>query len=258
MTEGTMSYWSRQLKAWFNSCIPDDYLTFDYETTGFERDYDLPIDFGYTLIRGRKMVVRKSFILDWTRRPKLVDPDWLRARLYRIEQAYASRGEPYHYSMKRLRREGKDPLKVLKFNYDLFCANRNAGASFAGHNAAFYDCEMAKSCFYEYLGKDWVWGGNEVYDTGTTEKVLECARKLDPARCPVPKPGETMYEFFVRASRGRHAGIIWNAKACVERYKLEERFGVDTLALHGAEEDSYVCHLLVEEQRDGRLDPPGV
>ena len=56
-----MSYWARELQRLFGiSQFPDDYLAFDYETTGFEQAYDLPIDFGYTLVRGGKPITRKS------------------------------------------------------------------------------------------------------------------------------------------------------------------------------------------------------
>jgi len=252
-----MSYWVNRLQRWFGGGIPEDYLTFDYETTGFERDFDLPIDFGYTLVRGRKVVARKSFILDWTRYPDLVEPGWLYARLERVKRGYAARGEGYHYSVKRLADEGKDPLKVLKFNHDLFVSNRKAGAAFGGHNAAFYDCEMARSVFLEYLGVKWKWGGNEVLDTGSMEKVLECARVLDATKQYLPRRDESMFDFFVRASRGRRAGVIWNIKECVKRYQLDKRFGIDLNALHGAQTDSYVCHLLIEDFRNGRLNPVG-
>ena len=219
-------------------------------TTGFKRDYDLPIDFGYTLVRDRKVVTRKSFLLDWTSREDLMELGWLSSRLERIRKAYAAKGDPYHYSTQRLAKEGKDPVRVLQFIHQLFTSNRKAGAGFVGHNAAFYDCEMARSCFWEYLGEEWVWGGNEVFDTGAMEVVVECARKLEPHRCPVPRSGESMFDFYVRASRGRRPGIFWNIKKCVERYRLDERFGIDLNALHGAEMDSYVCHLLIEQMRD--------
>jgi len=252
-----MSYWTQQLRRWFGNQIPDDYLTFDFETTGLKRDYDLPIDFGYTLVRDRKMVTRKSFLLDWESREELMEPGWLASRLGKIRKAYAARGDPYHYSTQRLAKEGKDPVRVLQFIHQLFTSNRKAGAGFAGHNAAFFDCEMARSCFWEYLGEHWIWRGDEVFDTGAMEKALECARKLEPHRCAVPTSGESMYDFFVRTSRGRRAGIFWNIKKCVERYQLDKRFGVDLNALHGAKADSYVCHLLIEEYRNGRLDPTG-
>ena len=253
-----MSYWARELQRLFGiSQFPDDYLAFDYETTGFEQAYDLPIDFGYTLVRGGKPITRKSFILDWTRVPKLVDPGWLYSRLERVKKSYANKGEPYHYSVDRLRREGKDPFKVIKFNFDLFTSNRKAGAGFVGHNAAYYDCAMAKSVFLEYLGEEWVWGGNEVFDTGAMEKALECARKLDPARCVYPEPGESMFDFFIRSTRGRRPGILWNVKECVKRYGLDKTAGIDLNDLHGAETDSYVCHLLMENFRHGKLDTVG-
>jgi len=249
-----MSQWEDRLFEWLGHGLPIDYLAFDCETTGLSPTEDLPIDFGYAIMRDGVITNSGSWILDWTRRPDLVEPEWLADKLDYVAYQFKLQGKPYHYSLQRLREEGRDPVKVLSYALKLFDANRaDAKAMFAGHNATAFDSAMLHSCFHEYLGSAWRFDDNDIFDTGCMEKALETARQYqNPSQWLLPNPGETMRSFFIRVKNARRAGVKWNIEACVERYELVQKRLVDPRKLHGAEADARVCCTLIEMHRKRR------
>ena len=246
-----LSQWEDWLFKWLGHGLPSDYLSFDCETTGIDVREDLPVDIGYALVRDQQIVNSGSWILDWTRRPDLVEPGWLADKLAFLKYHFRLKNKPYHYSVEVLRERGKDPIRVLKFARDLFECNRTkAEAMFVGHNATAFDSALLQNAFREYLGDAWTFRDNDIFDTGCMEKALETARQYqNPSQWIIPAPGESMRTFFLRAQRARRAGVFWNIEACVKRYNLIEKGGVDPSKLHGAEADAKVCCMLVEMHR---------
>lgn len=237
-----MVTWNRKFLDWLGHPLPDDYLAFDCETQGLKRDWALPVEIGHCLVRGRKPVNQGNFVLNWIGYPG-VDEDWLDHTLKKTAFHMSERGKPYKYTLDYLRRHGRDPVEVIGFYYKLFKANRNAGAKFVGHNAWFFDCELLTNVFLEACGLRWTWGDNEVYDSGGMEKAL--LADLEPFY-----DEHTLRQYFLRIHHAPKKGLYWNIEACVERYKMEERFGLSMKDLHGTAEDSFVCHLLFEEHRN--------
>jgi DNA polymerase III epsilon subunit-like protein len=217
-------------------------LAFDYETTGLLAEDDLPLDFGYCLVRDGQVVWRRHFLLDRTSRPDLVEPHWLAGRFDDLRRYYQRRGLHLAYSEKRLAAEGHDPLRVLAWNHKLFSWARSRGLWFVGHNAVSFDCRLSAGWFKEYCDDPWHWGDCKIFDTGVAEKVYRCALSGDSAKYLIPKSGEALSVFLRRAAASPRAGIKWNTAECVARYGLE--LGRDTL-LHTAAVDAYVCHLLM-------------
>lgn len=237
-----MRRWNRLFLEWYGTALPDDYLVFDLETTGLKRDWALPIDFGWAVVRAREIVNQGNMLLNWSEYPG-VERDWLFECLRKIQQSMAKRGKNFPYTVDLLERRGKPPEKVLGFAYELFRRNRQAKASFVGHNAWFFDSELITHVFGEACGLEWEFGGNELFDTGGMEKAMLANL--------IPYPDETtLKEYFLRVHHNYQPGIKWNIEACVLRHDLEERYGISLSELHGnAGLDAKVAHLLLEEHR---------
>lgn len=250
--------WETLLKRWYGFSLPDDYLTFDLETTGFRSKTnhlegygsDVPVDFGWRIVRCREVIHRGHYLLDWTRYPEFIEREWLEEQLGRIAYHMGQQNKPWVYDVPKLEAEGKDPLWVLNFAYELFCANRDSGALFVGHNALAFDARMLTSTFEEFLGKEWEFGPEELIDTGSLEKVLGSMQSDDASQHFSPRLGEPMDTFLRRVSASPRKGITWKLEDCVERYQLVERHNLDPSMLHGADTDSHVCHLLLEDNRE--------
>jgi DNA polymerase III epsilon subunit-like protein len=260
LTKLVFHKWETELKRWYGHGLPDDYLAWDSETTGFNKQWDLPVEFGWCVVRNRQPVNRGSFLLDWTRYPDLVEKNWLLDQLERIKYSMELNKRSWDITWERLHTEGRDPLKVIKFAHKLFATNREAEAPFVGHNTLTFDNNLWRNLFYEWIGEEWNWRKNELFDTGCLEKAV-LTQALEPKKRLIPTPGEHLYDFLMRCQRANRPGIKWNMDACVARYQLCERFGVCQEDLHGASADAYCCHLLLELHREelenDALDRPG-
>jgi hypothetical protein len=236
-----VSEWRRKFFEWYNGHWPEDYISWDMETTGFKTDYDLPVDIGHVVVRGGNLVDRGGTLLNWPDYPG-IEEGWLHERMDKTAFNMQKQGKTYGYSVKRLRAEGEDPYEVLKRYYTLFQENRESGGSFLGHGVWHFDSKMFSHCLQETCGLSWEFGENELWDSGAIDKATQAQME--------PFPDEhTLKKYFLRVHYSRKKGVYWNIESCVERYKLAERYGVDVDELHGAEADSYVSHLLFEDLR---------
>ena len=191
-----MAHWDKRLRAWLGHGLPENYLTFDYETTGTNVKEDLALDFGFCVVRNKKVVKQQGFVLDWTQRPEWVDPEWLREKLEKLIYIFSMKKKPWVYTWDYLREHGRDPLKVLEFNLQLFQANRNVGALFVGHNAFKFDSPLFQNMSAEYLGETWWFEPDELFDTGCMEKASRSRELNNPRMWLTPRAGESMADFF--------------------------------------------------------------
>lgn len=240
--------WEADLLRWYGHGLPDDYLAFDCETTGGSREWDLPVEFGFTLVRDRVVIKKHAWVLDWTRYPE-IELDWLQDQIESLQYVYKLRGDEYIYTIPYLQKHGRDPYWVMDKAYRLFEANRVGGGVFVGHNALSFDYPLLKNVFNELLQRDWVFGPSELFDTGACEKMILCAGLPDRSKHLIPARNESLADFFLRVVRSHRVGVKWNLAACVDRYGFVDRFGINKAELHGAKMDSYVCHLLMEHHR---------
>lgn len=240
-----MAKWVELFAEWHGKPLPDDYLVFDLETTGFRKDFDLPVAIGWCIVRGRRPIQQAELVLDWTRFPELVCPDWLREQLDRIRYALQDQGARWIYTPEYLAEHGKNPIWVLSRVQQLFQLNRESGASFVGHNAGVYDSELIEGVFKEYLGhksEPFAFGDDEIYDTGCIEKAIQAWL--------IPYPDEkTLKQYFTRVFYNRQPGLKWNLGVCAERYGLLKKANIDPEKFHQGGTDALVTHLLFEELR---------
>lgn len=233
--------WGDQLRSTYGAVLPDDYLTFDWETTGTSLRTDLPIEGGHCIVRGRKVVQRGSFAIDWGKLFTGAKRRWFWGKVDRIASIMRKQC-PWRLDVDYLQKHGLHPRKVLGFYGKLFRKNREAEAFFAGHNAWRFDVPLAERCFWDLDLPTFEFGPMEVLDTGGMEKASQIDRP--------PYPDETMEDYFKLIAARWEKGVFWAMDHCVEKYGFVKRFGINPDELHQAGTDAYCCHLLYEEHRD--------
>ena len=245
-----ISRWSYRFRQQFGGSLPSDYMTFDCETTGFDRQKDLITEFGYCTVIDKKVENRDSFLLNWYEIPEM--SEFLDNRLAAVARAMQIQNRPWSITPARVKAEGRPPKEAVAAIYDILDSWQKRGMLMIGHNALRFDCPMLLSHFSQDLGKDFVFDPNLVLDTGCIEK----ASQLNDARA-LPLDGETLADYANRIIAIR-AKVKWSLDGwCVPKYGLAEKHKLDAGAMHTAGEDAYVLHLLFEEYRRlaGELPP---
>ena len=233
--------WRKAVVDQYGDFLPDDYFCFDLETTGFSPTDDLVVEVGYTNVVEREAQETKSFLMDWTRYPG-IDQDWQRTRLAKVAPYMEAKGVTRIITPELLRKEGKDPIKVLKHFWRALRMCREYGIPFVGHNALSFDSRRVKVSFEDFLGKEWDFYNGEIIDTGGIEKGMQAGR--------YPDPDEDLSTFLKKITHMFAKGVKWNIHGCVLKYDFKAKHGVVPENLHGAGEDSRVCHYLFEEYRE--------
>lgn len=224
--------------------FPDDYTVVDIETSGFSRDKDLIIAWGFGHIRGRKAQGYQEAVLDWTRHPQ-IDQVRLRRQLERIADEFRQKGRVWYYPIERLRAEGVDPIPALHRLVSLLYTALVGREKLVGHNAYGFDFPFIESASNRFLnGYELPWLTDSVYDTSLVEKSLLMQRP--------PWAGESLDEWQKRMKNGNvKAGQYYNlSPACSQKYRLLERFSVDSSRAHMPSTDCLLCHYLFETHRE--------
>lgn len=228
--------------------LPSSYLSFDIETMGLVRDWDLPVEIGHTLVVDRKPVETTALLLDWTRHPS-VDQEWLRDRLQqcKFNTEHTKHGMPsgktYHFTFERLRDEGVSPQEALTYYHDLLLWARREYGAFIGQNAWFFDAELFPLTLEEFTGREFSFADNELFDTGGLFKAASCRPPLLPAT------QDTLRSYFLRVRSHCARGVRWNIGHCVDTLGILAD-GWDPALLHTAGTDSFVVHRLFERLRE--------
>lgn len=228
--------------------FPSDYFVLDTETTGFNSDTDLIVEWGHVLVRERKVVNKINLVINWYDHPT-VPPDWLTNRLHAVGKSMRSQGKSYRVTPELMREEGVSPNKVIPWLYDLLEQIHTDKGWIVSHNGVKFDFKMLDSHFRQDLGEQLRINPDRVIDTGCIEK----ASQLLPDSRARMSPGESLQEYFVRTANWRAAGVFWNIHHCYKKYGLDDLYHGDESTLHTAGEDAYVVHLLLEQFRQ-RLD----
>lgn len=231
----------------FRAGLPSNYLCWDLEATGFSRDDDLIVEIGHCVVHDRKPVQRMATLLDWTR-SEHVNQDWLRDKLNYVKKCVETdedgnpNGRRFDITYERLRKEGVPPEDAFEYYFDLFARVHNGGGFFVGQNVYAFDAEMFAAQTAEFLGEAFKFEPDVMIDVGALEKATQLGMGVFD--------DETLKDYFKRVASFNRKGVKWNIEHCVNKYKLPELYGIKAEELHGAGEDSYVCHLVYEEIRN--------
>lgn len=251
-TPSTRKYLVMSLQHWFRSWssrpgFPDNYFVFDFETTGVEHGVDLIVQVGYCHVRDRCVVANEGFMLDWTSDGR-VPADWLAARIATTKRHVevdrstgAPSGKHYPFSVDRLREEGLPPGEVLETFLRLLESSRRCGEVFVGHNAWSYDAPMWSWHSSKFLGHDFVFRPDDIFDTGMMEKASQLGL--------LPAQGESMRDFAVRVYHARPFKRWSLDRHAIPKYGLDVKYGLDPERAHHADFDCLATHCLFQEFR---------
>ena len=231
--------------------LPDTYLVFDLETTGFAPESDLILQIGHCLVVDRKVADRQSFLLDWTR----AAPDrghwpsrngqqirpWLENRIGQLAEAFRQQNKPFHTTLERLVTEGVDPVSTL-LDYRSWLEEINERHWFlVTHNGYAFDCRFLEAHF-DRFGKPLSFRSDNVFDTGAILKAAQLGLALHP--------GESLQQFATRVHKIRAKGVRWSlSEFAVPLFGLDAKYGLDMARAHDAGTDALTTHFLFEEMR---------
>lgn len=240
-----MSHWPFWFRQLYGVSWPRNYITWDCETTGFDKKRDVIAEIGHCLIEDGKVKDRLGVVLDWTEHA-IVPDQWLRARLEQTRQSMARDGKVYHLTYERMKEEGvRPPEKVLSFYYKLFRVLLEQNTPFAAHNG-FFDEEMfAHNLVGFSIAPSFQLPDNLIFDTMSIEK----ANQMLTDKNARPREGETLRTYFKRVKHIRNDVKTNLDTHCVAKYDLIARYALDVSKAHTADFDAYLVHLLMEEFR---------
>lgn len=234
------------LKHWFYSDgaqgLPEDYLCFDLETTGFSAKEDLIVEIGWAIVRKRQIVDCDSAVLNWYAYPGM-DHNWLTERLHRTASKSAENGVHYHFTPERLLAEGGPPIEILQRGLDLLQSAMARDEALVGQSVWSFDRRMldaAKVRFVDGLPVPWLVGG--VLDVGLFEKSSQIETKR-------PWVGESYNEWLQRSLGG--GGVKWSMfNHIIPKYELAQRFNLDLSQAHRAALDCRCVWAAMETFRE--------
>lgn len=241
-----LRHFDRYFNRRFKAGLPSNYCCWDLETTGFKRDDDLILEIGHCIVHNREPANRMATLLDWTRSDH-VDQTWLRDQLAYVKEKVERdedgnpSGKHFHITYDRLRDEGVPPEDALEFYFDLFTRIHDGGGFFVGQNSYGFDAEFFACQTDEFLGERFVFEPDSMIDVGALEKSTQLGM--------IVFDDETLKDYFRRVAHYSRKGVKWNIEHCAAKYNLAELYDLDLSKLHGAGEDSYICHLIYEEIR---------
>jgi len=234
--------------------LPQSYFCFDLETTGFKFSWDksdpgetqcgddLIVELGFCAVKNGQAEYYQGHILDWTRNP-YVEEAFLRHKLDSCREHMARQGRTYRFDYETLREHGKDPVQVLDWYRRRLLKARQEGNLFVGHNICNFDARVFAQGTEEWLGKRFDFQENEILDTAAIEKASQVGM--------APLPEESMMRYFKRVMATPWADCKYNLdNHCVQKYRLEEKYELDSEQDHTAGYDAMLTHLLIEEYRE--------
>lgn len=244
--------WPPSFKRLYGGGFPESYCAIDCETSGFDTNRDVVIEFGHCLVRDCKPVNTLNLVIDWTDHDVIPD-DWLRERLARVERDMRLSGRPWRVTYDVMKKEGVKPAKALRFIFDFLATVRSNGVIFASHNGYSFDERMLRASFDGFLDENWAgFGENTMIDTGAIEK----ASQAPPGTDVLPRESDTLEAYFRRIVNVRLRGVKWNLDThCWNKYQLGKKPGLPAGECHTAGFDAFLVHLMMEEIRKQLEEP---
>lgn len=222
---------------------PADYIVFDCETSGLHATQDLIVQIGYCIVQDHEVCFNSSLLLDWTRfTGKQFEQSWLRDKMAYTKHQMEKAGHVFPMTYEKLHDEGVEPLAALASFRDLCLDARGRGDFFLAHNSWGFDIPRIERHMERFLGDNFEFEPNEVFDTGLMEK----ANQLDL----FPYPAESRHAFYLRVRSRIATKTYWSLdRHCIGKYELEKKYGLDRTKAHDAAFDCLATHYLFQEFR---------
>lgn len=227
------------LNEWCNyyGQLPEDYLVFDCETSGLDREEDLILQLGWCVVENRKVIENEGVILNWANCP-YVDRLWLKYRLELSTRHLQNKGREYGWTLERLQ-TGEKPLdSIAGFLSKIIDWLPN---KVVAHNGIGFDIPIINSHLRRFLNYDFEIPLESVIDTGAIVKASQLNLLPDKDE----NTGEFATRVLAKPSRTR-----WSLdKYCVPTWELDKKCGIDLELAHSAPYDCLICYHLIEELR---------
>lgn len=215
--------------------FPDDYCAIDCETSGLDLDLDRILQVGIVLVRGRKAVFSKSYVIGWTYLLDAPELDDLALRMRRTAAAFERKNRNYPWNLDLLAARGEPPTAVaVAIKEDLgdhpYCVGHYAWGFDFPRMARFLNAHSSKFDVYQ----------TRLYDT--------CLMTRAALANQSPQVHESPLDYFRRidAIRGMPPCKL---EDCIARFGLEKQ-GAAPSGTHMAEYDAWAAHLFFEKHRE--------
>lgn len=166
----------------------------------------------------------------------------------RLQEATAPNGRLYYQnaydvtgiSVKDCMEKGVDRSAAMTTYAKLLQICQDNGWPLVGHNIMRFDIPFVEHEIREYTDiKDFEIDRNKVIDTGMIVKAIQLNSKLGKK--------ESISDFYKKIDN-RRSRVKWTLDGyCIEAYKLDAKYGVDSSRQHSAEYDCWVNSCLMLE-----------
>lgn len=240
--------WDAIFTAKYGHHFPTSYLTFDTEFTGSNGRDDLIVEIGHTMVENGKVVDEMNIILNWYDHPQ-VQESWLNYKLNNMRHIV---GPGWTLLPDRVRKDGIDPLKALKFYHKLFDTWKKRGLPFVAQNGQSADERLLRGNFDKFLNKPFELPANGYFDTGAIYKATEiwnatAGDAMNFKLNMLPHRTDTLKTYFNRVIHTRVSGVKWGLDSILDHYGLIEKHNVTPEQRHSAGFDSLCLHWIMEE-----------
>lgn len=242
--------WDSVFTAKYGHHFPEAYMTFDTEFTGSSERDDLIMEIGHVMVEDGRVVDQMNLVLNWYSHPD-VRETWLNYKLNNMRHIV---GPGWRLTPEFVKKEGIDPIKALRFYYQLFGTWRQRELPFVAQNGQTADERLLRGNFNRFLNKTFVLPDNGYFDTGAIYKATKIweADEGDAVNfksTALPHRTETLKTYFNRVIHTRVSGIKWSLPMILDEYGLLEKHFVTEEQLHTAGFDAMCLHWLMEEFR---------
>lgn len=219
---------------------PSTYVSVDIETSGFSLENDFVLEVGWTIMRDRRPVTSGNILLNWFEHPG-VNQSWLAERIRETQRRMHEKNQQYPFDIAMFYREGVPPTQCLATLVDVI--DEAAATAVLGNNIFAFDTgrlDHLRHRWHDGLAFDW--NPNGIIDVGLFEKAAQQDR--------MPWPGTSLADWYKRAAAPPFTGAKWSMDFLINKYRLQQRYGLQTLHLHRAAYDSYAAACAFETFRD--------
>jgi DNA polymerase III epsilon subunit-like protein len=224
--------------------IPDNYVTFDVETSGFSKVYDFVLEWGHCVVKDRQPVTRYTRLLNWYAVPGF-DAATLDYRLSEIASDMSAKGKSWRITPELLREKGVDPRQELFRINSFLKKTHQTGLLLAGHNATSFDVPIVVNNLLKVIrpiADVFQFSPDSLLDTGIIVKGAQVPGHPDLHW----REDDTLLSYQQRIAAAKWKGIKWALDGyCTETFGLTDDT-TDPALQHTAGQDAYMTHKLIE------------